>query len=64
MIKKLTELFRVPSAEQLALRELESAKRELLNAQSAHEYAKSMVGYHSERIRRLSHVLPQGANRT
>jgi len=54
MIEKLQVYFRVPSADVLALRELEEAKRELLRSQSAQDYYKRMVDYHSDRIKRLT----------
>lgn len=50
-------LFRPPSAEALALRELEDAKRRLLDAQSAREYAEAMCKYHDVRIKRLTAYL-------
>lgn len=48
------ESFRLPTAEALALKELDEAKRELLRAQSSQDYAKRMVDYHSDRIKRLT----------
>lgn len=54
MFKKLTETMRAPSAEALAQRELEEAKRALLEAQSSLEYSTAMVGYHAKRVSRLS----------
>ena len=53
VISKLTEMLRAPSAEVLAQRELEHAKRSLLEAQTTEEYARNMVVYHTERIKRL-----------
>ena len=53
MFKKLTEITRAPSADAMAQRELEDAKRSLLEAYSAVEYATAMVDYHSKRVRRL-----------
>ena len=50
----LKSVYSVPSAEQLALRELENAKRSLLEAQSTREYADSMCKYHEARIKRLT----------
>lgn len=47
-------MYTVPSAEALALRELENAKRQLLEAQSGREYAESMCKYHEARIKRLT----------
>lgn len=49
--------FAVPSAEVLALRELEEAKRKLLDAQTGREYADSMCKYHEARIERLTTYL-------
>ena len=45
--------FHKPSALILAQAELEESERQLLSAQSAMEYAKSMVAYHEAKIRRL-----------
>lgn len=53
----LSEAFRKPSAEIIAQRELEDAKRALLEAQSGLEYAAAMVDYHSSRIQRLTNML-------
>lgn len=50
-------VFATPSAEVLALRELEDAKRKLLEAQSGREYADSMCKYHEARIKRLTTYL-------
>lgn len=49
-------LFAAPSAETLARRELEEAKRELLAAQRQFEWHGKMVEYHTDRIRRLGLV--------
>ena len=49
----IKQLFRLPSAEALALQEYEQARRRLLEAQSAREYAEAMVSYHQKRIDRL-----------
>lgn len=61
MIKDLVDymksLFAAPSAEAIALQELEEAKRKLLDAQSAREYADSMCKYHEARIKRLTAYL-------
>jgi hypothetical protein len=48
-------IFTNPSAE--ALRELESAKRSVLEAQTSFDYAKRMVEYHNDRIKRLTAML-------
>jgi hypothetical protein len=43
-----------PSAEVLAMRELEDSKRRLLEAQTAREYADSMCKYREAQIKRLT----------
>jgi len=53
----IKQVYGTPSAEALALRELEEAKRRLLEAQTAKEYAESMVKYHETRIERLTAYL-------
>ena len=49
--------YAAPSAETLALRELEEAKRSLLETQSAREYADSMCKYREAQIKRLTAYL-------
>ena len=49
--------YTIPSAESLALRELEEAKRSLLETQSAREYADSMCKYREAQIKRLTAYL-------
>ena len=56
-VEWLKNLYATPSAEQIALRELETAKRSLLEAQSGREYADSMCKYHEARIKRLTTYL-------
>lgn len=63
IVKDLIETFRKPSAETLALRELEEAKRQLLAAQSHQEYYRRMVDYHQDRVMRLTAYLKR-ANTT
>lgn len=46
--------FRKPSADMLALIELEEARRQLLAAHTALEYAVSMVEYNTKRVKRLT----------
>ena len=43
-----------PSAEAMAMRELNDAKRSLLEAQSNREYVDAMCKYHDARIKRLT----------
>lgn len=50
----LKKLFTTPSAESLALRELEDAKRKLLDAQTSREYAESMCKFREQQIKRLT----------
>lgn len=45
--------FTLPSADMVALHEYENAKRELLAAHSAREYAQAMVDYNEVRVQRL-----------
>lgn len=54
MINELKKLWTTPSAEALALRELEEAKRKLLDAQTSREYAESMVKFREAQIKRLT----------
>ena len=55
--ESLTGLFRPAPAQVLAARELDEARRQLLQAQSAEEYAHSMAVYHQRRIARLERYL-------
>lgn len=50
-------LFRPAPAQVLAARELDEARRQLLQAQSAEEYAHLMAAYHQARIARLERYL-------
>lgn len=58
MIRELYDwvknIYTTPSAEALALRELEESKRRLLEAQSSREYADSMCKYYEAKIKRLT----------
>lgn len=54
MIDELKKLWAAPSAEVLALKELEEAKRKLLDAQTSREYADSMVKFREAQIKRLT----------
>ena len=57
MIDHIKDYFRLPSAKELAAKELEMAHRKLLVALSAQEYAKRMGDYHLDRIKRLTAYL-------
>jgi len=50
-------LFKTPTAVEIAARELEEARRQLLRSQSAAEYAIRISAYHQDRIKRLSAYL-------
>ena len=63
-MKLLKKIFCLPSAEQLALRELEDAKRELLQSQTAADYAINVSNYHQERITRLTQYLKDAHDKT
>ncbi len=54
MLQKIQQLIKTPSAETIALRELEQCKRELLNAHSSREYAQAMCEYYQTKIKRLN----------
>lgn len=56
-MKYLMQLFTVPEAKILAQRELEDAKRKLLDAQTGREYADSMCKYREAQIKRLTAYL-------
>ena len=60
-MKLIKNLFRTPSIEAVALRELEAAKRDLLQMQDTQEYAAKMVEYHQGKIERLTAYLRDGA---
>lgn len=57
LYKWMKNVYATPSAEVLALRELEEAKRSLLETQSAREYADSMCKYREAQIKRLTTYL-------
>lgn len=61
MLDHIKDYFRLPSAKELAAKELETAQRKLLDALSAQEYAKRMADYHSDRIKRLTAYLKEEA---
>lgn len=53
----IKSMYMPPSAESLALRELDESKRRLLEAQTAREYADSMCKFHEVKIKRLTTYL-------
>jgi hypothetical protein len=54
---KFAKLFATPSAEAIALRELEDAKRQLLTAYSYREEGDAAIRKYNERIQRLNKYL-------
>lgn len=54
---KIKNLLRAPSIESVALRELEAAKRDLLQMQDTQEYAAKMVQFYQGKITRLTAYL-------
>ena len=57
VVKYFKSIFDVPTAEMMALKELEEAKRKLLEAQSGREYADSICKYREAQIKRLTAYL-------
>ena len=54
---KFKSMFQPAAAEVLAAQEYDDARRALLEAYSAREYADAMVNYHTKRIERLKATL-------
>lgn len=52
-MKALQKLFRKPSASELAIRELDDARRLLLESQRYRDYYTKMCEFHETRIRSL-----------
>lgn len=61
-LKQTMDIWRTPSAAELASRELADAERKLLDAQSGREFADAMVRYHTDRINRLRRFLRESGN--
>lgn len=57
VIAYIKDIFKAPSAEAIALSELEEAKRRLLKSQTSREYADSMCKFEEARIKRLTAYL-------
>ena len=53
----ILRMLKTPTAVELAARELEEARRELLRSQSTAEYATRISAYHQDRIKRLAAYL-------
>jgi hypothetical protein len=56
-MNKILDFFKTPSPFAMAVKELEEANRELLQAQSAADYAINMCKYNQDRITRLTEIL-------
>jgi hypothetical protein len=54
IINTLKAIYAPPTAETLALRELEQSRRDLLAAQTQQEYSSKMVEFHKVKIKRLT----------
>jgi hypothetical protein len=62
MLDQIKQLFKTPTADQLANREYDEARRELLVSQSAAEYHQSMIEYHIKRLLRLKEIIDAKAD--
>ena len=56
-LKKLFAVWIQPTPEELALQELQEARRDLLKAQSHAEYTQSLVNCHTARVARLTRIV-------
>ena len=54
---RVVNIFKTPSAHQIAIRELENAQRELLVAHATAEHAAKMVEYYHSMVNRLTHYV-------
>ena len=54
IINRLKAMYAPPTAETMALRELEQSRRDLLSAQTQQEYSSKMVEFHKVKIKRLT----------
>ena len=57
MLDQIKLVFKTPTADELAKREYDDARRELLVSQSAAEYHQSMIEYHIKRLLRLKEII-------
>lgn len=57
MLDQIKLVFKTPTADELAKREYDEARRELLVSQSAAEYHNSMIEYHIKRLLRLKEII-------
>lgn len=57
MLEQIKKMFKTPTADELAQREYDEARRELLVSQTAAEYHQSMIEYHIKRLLRLKEII-------
>jgi hypothetical protein len=57
-------VFHIPSAQSLAIIELEQAKREHLQMLTAQDYSRKMVEYHADRIKRLTAYIAKASEKS
>lgn len=62
MLDQIKKVFKTPTADELAKREYDEARRELLVSQSAAEYHQSMIEYHIKRLLRLEEIIDAKAD--
>jgi hypothetical protein len=53
----IRQIYTPATCEELMARELDAARRDLLLAETARDYAESMVLYNNQRIQRLTEAL-------
>jgi hypothetical protein len=58
-MRDIAAVFRAPSADSMAVQELEEARRALLAAQTALEWASANVTYNQDRVARLSCIVKE-----
>ena len=61
MIKRIVALFRKPTALEIAVRDLEQAKRDYLTAMQHAEYYAAQASYNDGLISRLSNYVKESA---
>lgn len=61
MIKRILALFRKPTALEIAVRDLEQAKRDYLSAMQHAEYYASIAQYQDGLISRLTNYIKESA---
>jgi hypothetical protein len=58
-INWIKRMYTPATCEELMVRELDTARRDLLLAETAQDYAESMVLYNNQRIQRLTEALKE-----